>query len=82
MIIDGTARLAACHLLGIFLGDLLAHATGVKTNVGKVCGVSAGLAATDRKLVPYGALVAPFQAGLGCLMGPSVLLRATRALVG
>ena len=25
MIIDGTALLAICHLLGIFLGDLLGH---------------------------------------------------------
>jgi malonate transporter MadL subunit len=36
MIIYGTALLAACHLLGIFLGDLLGHALGVRTNVGGV----------------------------------------------
>ena len=36
MIIFGTALLAVCHLLGIFLGDLLGHALGVKTNVGGV----------------------------------------------
>jgi len=36
MIIYGTALLAACHLLGIFLGDLLGQALGVKTNVGGV----------------------------------------------
>jgi malonate transporter MadL subunit len=36
MIIYGTALLAACHLLGIFLGDLLGVALGVKTNVGGV----------------------------------------------
>lgn len=36
MIVYGTALLAACHLLGIFLGDLLGHALGVKTNVGGV----------------------------------------------
>ena len=36
MIIYGTALLAACHLLGIFLGDLLGEALGVKTNVGGV----------------------------------------------
>jgi malonate transporter MadM subunit len=40
---------------------------------GTVSGVSAGLAATDRRLVPYGALVATFHTGLGCLMGPSIL---------
>lgn len=49
---------------------------------GTVSGVSAGLAATDRKLVPYGALVATFHTGLGCLMGPSVLFFATRAVFG
>ena len=49
---------------------------------GTVSGVSAGLAATDRKLVPYGALVATFHTGLGCLLGPSVLFLATKALVG
>jgi malonate transporter MadM subunit len=48
---------------------------------GTVSGVSAGLAATDRKLVPYGALVATFHTGLGCLMGPSVLFFATKAIV-
>jgi len=36
MIIYGTALLAVCHLLGIFFGDLLGQALGVKTNVGGV----------------------------------------------
>jgi malonate transporter MadL subunit len=36
MIIYGTALLAICHLLGIFLGDLLGKALGVPTNVGGV----------------------------------------------
>jgi malonate transporter MadM subunit len=49
---------------------------------GTVSGVSAGLAATDRRLVPYGALVATFHTGLGCLLGPSILFLATRALFG
>ena len=35
-------------------------------------GVSAGLAATDTKLVPYGALTATFATGMGCLLCPSV----------
>ena len=48
---------------------------------GTVSGVSAGLAATDRKLVPYGALVATFHTGLGCLLCPSLLYFAVRALV-
>ena len=46
---------------------------------GTVSGVSAGLAATDRRLVPYGALVATFHTGLGCLMGPSVLFLIVKA---
>jgi malonate transporter MadM subunit len=49
---------------------------------GTVSGVSAGLAATDRALVPYGALVATFHTGLGCLMGPSVLFFAVRMIFG
>jgi malonate transporter MadL subunit len=36
MIIYGTALLALCHLLGIFLGDLLGALLGAKTNVGGV----------------------------------------------
>jgi malonate transporter MadM subunit len=49
---------------------------------GTVSGVSAGLAATDRALVPYGALTATFHTGLGCLLGPSILFLAVKALVG
>ena len=48
---------------------------------GTVSGVSAGLAATDRTLVPYGALVATFHTGLGCLLGPSLLYFIVRAIV-
>lgn len=47
---------------------------------GTVSGVSAGLAATDRRLVPYGTLVATFHTGLGCLLCPSLLYFAVRAL--
>jgi len=36
MTVYGTALLAACHLLGIVLGDLLGRALGMKTNVGGV----------------------------------------------
>ena len=36
MIIYGTALLAVCHLLGIFLGDLLGALLRAKTNVGGV----------------------------------------------
>jgi malonate transporter MadM subunit len=41
--------------------------------MGTTSGVAAGLAATDPKLVPYGALTATFYTGLGCLACPSIL---------
>ncbi|MBU2957816.1 malonate transporter subunit MadM [Paracoccus sp. 1_MG-2023] len=40
--------------------------------MGTTSGVAGGLAATDKRLVPYGAMTATFYTGLGCLMGPSV----------
>jgi malonate transporter MadM subunit len=49
---------------------------------GTVSGVSAGLAATDRKLVPYGALVATFHTGIGCLLVPSVFFLPVKAIIG
>jgi malonate transporter MadM subunit len=50
--------------------------------MGTTSGVTAGLAATDPKLVPYGALTSTFYTGVGCLMGPSVLYLAVHALMG
>ncbi len=41
--------------------------------MGTTSGVAGGLAATDPRLVPYGAMTATFYTGVGCLMGPSVL---------
>lgn len=41
--------------------------------MGTTSGVAAGLAATDPKLVPYGAMTATFYTGLGCLIGPSLV---------
>jgi malonate transporter MadM subunit len=41
--------------------------------IGTTSGVAAGLAATDEKLVPYGALTATFYTGLACLLCPSIL---------
>ncbi len=48
--------------------------------MGTTSGVAGGLAATDPKLVPYGAMTATFYTGLGCLLGPSVVFFAIRAL--
>ena len=50
--------------------------------MGTVSGVTGGLAATDPKLVPYGALTATFHTGIGCLLAPSVLFFALKALMG
>ncbi|MEY3130925.1 MAG: malonate transporter, MadM subunit, partial [Verrucomicrobiota bacterium] len=48
--------------------------------MGTNSGVMAGLAATDPKLVPYGAMTATFFTGLGCLLGPSLVFMINRAL--
>lgn len=50
--------------------------------MGTTSGVAGGLAATDKRLVPYGAMTATFYTGLGCLLGPSVIYFLIRAVVG
>ena len=50
--------------------------------MGTTSGVSAGLAATDPKLVPYGAMTATFYTGVGCLLAPSVLYLIIVQLMG
>jgi len=49
--------------------------------MGTTSGVAGGLAATDPKLVPYGAMTATFYTGVGCLLAPSVLYLAVRAVL-
>lgn len=49
--------------------------------MGTTSGVAGGLAATDERLVPYGAMTATFYTGLGCLLGPSVVFMIIRAVV-
>ena len=49
--------------------------------MGSVSGVTAGLAATDRRLGPYGALTSTFHTGLGCLLCPSLFFLLVRAFV-
>ncbi|MDX1405531.1 MAG: malonate transporter subunit MadM [Woeseiaceae bacterium] len=49
--------------------------------MGTTSGVAGGLAATDPKLVPYGAMTATFYTGVGCLLAPSVLFLLVRAVV-
>lgn len=50
--------------------------------MGTTSGVAGGLAATDEKLVPYGAMTATFYTGLGCLLGPSLVYIAIRGVMG
>ncbi len=49
--------------------------------LGTTSGVAGGLAATDPKLVPYGAMTATFYTGVGCLLGPSLVYFVIRAVV-
>jgi malonate transporter MadM subunit len=49
--------------------------------IGTSSGVAAGLAATDPKLVPYGALTAAFYTGLGALLCPSILYLILKMLL-
>jgi malonate transporter MadM subunit len=48
--------------------------------MGTTSGVAGGFAATDPRLVPYGAMTATFYTGVGCLMGPSVLFLIVNAI--
>lgn len=50
--------------------------------MGTTSGTAAGLAATDPRLVPYGAVVATFYTGFGCLLVPSVLYFVTLKVMG
>lgn len=50
--------------------------------MGTTSGVAGGLAATDKRLVPYGAMTATFYTGLGCLFGPSLMYFMFRAIMG
>ncbi len=49
--------------------------------IGTTSGVAAGLAATDPKLVPYGALTATFYTGIGALLCPSIFYLIMQALI-
>jgi len=48
--------------------------------MGTVSGVAGGLAATDERLVPYGALTATFHTGIGCLFCPSLFFLIVSAI--
>lgn len=48
--------------------------------MGTTSGVTGGLAATDVRLVPYGAVTATFYTGLGCLLCPTLLFILTNII--
>jgi len=50
--------------------------------IGTTSGVAAGLAATDPKLVPYGALTATFYTGIGVLLCPSLFYLLVAFILG
>ncbi|WP_422447583.1 malonate transporter subunit MadM [Thermoanaerobacterium sp. DL9XJH110] len=50
--------------------------------LGTTSGVAGGLAATDPKLVPYGAMTATFYTGFGTLVAPSLGFLLVRAIFG
>jgi len=50
--------------------------------MGTSSGVAAGLAATDPKLVPYGAVTATFYTGMGCLLCPSLFYILLQIIIG
>ena len=50
--------------------------------MGTTSGVAGGLAATDPKVVPYGAMTATFYTGVGCLLAPSLLFLIVRFVSG
>lgn len=65
MIIYGTAILAACHLLGVCIGDLLGSLIGVKANVGGV-GIAMMLLISVRVFLhKRGLMPATTEAGVG-----------------
>lgn len=49
--------------------------------IGTTSGVAAGLAATDPRLVPYGALTATFYTGIGALLCPTVFYFVVKAIL-
>lgn len=50
------------------------------TDAVSISTIGAGLAATDPKLVPYGAMTATFYTGVGCLLAPSLLFLVVRSI--
>ena len=83
-------------LVVAYIGGVIAHKqidAGVLTTaskgitdvvywIGSTSGTAGGLAAVDAKLVPYGAMVATFYTGLGCLLTPTIFTAVLRMIMG
>lgn len=74
----------------MLITPIVAKSIGLKTPraamiygamLGSTSGISAGLAATDSELVPYGTTMATFYMGLGCLLCPTILYWITAQIV-
>jgi len=50
--------------------------------MGTTSGVTAGLAASDPKLVPYGVMSSTFVTGVGCLLCPSICFFMVKFIFG
>jgi malonate transporter MadM subunit len=73
--------MVATPLVAPRIGLTTPHAALISGGLmGTTSGVAGGLAATDQKLVPYGAMTATFYTGVGCLLAPSVLYLGVRAI--
>ena len=73
-VIKSIAVTIVTPLIAKFIGLDNPHTAMIYGGImGTTSGVAAGLAATDEKLIPYGALTATFYTGLGCLLCPSIL---------
>ena len=49
--------------------------------IGSTSGTAGALAAVDEKLVPYGAMVATFYTGIGCLLTPTIFTTLLRLFI-
>lgn len=82
-VVKSIAIMIGTPIVGKYIGLTTPKAAMVYgAMMGSTSGVSAGLAATDETLVPYGAMMATFYLGLGCLVCPTLFHWMCSWLVG